>query len=170
MSKRRKKPASDEDEEQEPDYRDETRGQREERRRKAREALRAQRPVEEEYPVDTAAGQYGALDEELMTDLLAEFGYDVDGVDATGEVEGNDVFLEGYGVDTGGDDDAAKPFQPDPRSQSKQYQIDEIKGKMRSLGFMVRMFAWAVEGKPILNVVTDDVTGEVILDPLEIRL
>ena len=168
MSKRRKKAAQGEEEE-EPDYHDETRGQREERRRKAREALRAQRPVEEHYPEDSAAGQYGALDDELMSDLLAEFGYGSDELEGGvgGDLEGNELCLEGYGVDTG---DAAKPFEPDPRSQSKQYQIDEIKGKMRSLGFMVRMFAWAVEGNPILNVVTDDITGEVILDPLEIRL
>lgn len=79
-------------------------------------------------------------------DLIAEFGQGTD--ESAGNHAAGPVEL----------DDLVDAF--DPAVLSRNYLISEDKGRLLSLSMMIRMYASAVEGVPILNIMFDDKTGD----------
>ena len=167
---------AEEEEEEEPlfgpDPTKDTPAQRELRRTAARKAREQEIGALPDLGFGGSEGM-GALNKEVqgdwMKDILAQMGEsDVDGGDLvnTRFIGAESMVLEddplmGFGED--------EEIEPDFTQPSTEYRKREMKGMLRCLSLMIRQYASEVEGEYILNICTDDVTGQPVMAPVKFK-
>lgn len=134
----------------------ETVSQREARRKRQREEREAEKPIDPDFGF---AGAYG-VDDETLDRILSGHFPEGDGADQL-DIDNTDQRATFMTLDERGG------FIPDASQKSRKYQIDELSGKLKCLSLFIRMYASQVEGKPILNIVFDDETGELVMNPTQ---